>query len=88
MTTYLEAQPVATAFGMQQHDTSQVVRLLRQQVVDAHGMDISTTPAPSGALRTALAPPAWPGFLRARGGRKTGVLRDLGAETAGRARLA
>jgi hypothetical protein len=47
VTTYMEAESLATAFGLQQSDTSEVARLLRQQILDAHGMDIAAAPAPS-----------------------------------------
>jgi hypothetical protein len=88
VTTYLEAQSLATAFGMQQHDTSEVARLLRRQILDAHGMDIATAPAPSAERFLEHYEPLSPrqpavGFSAPVVAGKTGVLRDLGSETAG-----
>ncbi len=88
VTTYLEAESLATAFGLQQTDTSEVARLLRQEIMDAHGMDITTAPAPAAdqwlehyERRTPRQPGL--GFSMPVVAGKTGLLRSLRSETSG-----
>ena len=88
VTTYLEAESLATAFGMQQHDASQVARLLREQIMDAHGMDIAAAPAPAAEQFLELYEPRAPrqpglGFSVPVVAGKTGLLRGLSAQTSG-----
>lgn len=88
VTTYLEAESLATVFGMQQHDTSEVARLLRQQVLEAHGMDITTAPAPAADQWLDHYEPSAPrqpglGFSAPVVAGKTGLLRGLWSETTG-----
>ena len=88
VTTYMEADSLATAFGLQQHDTSEPARLLRQQIKDTHGMDIATAPAPAAEQVLELYEPRAPrqaglGFSAPVLPGKTGLLRGLSAQTAG-----
>jgi hypothetical protein len=88
VTTYLEAKSLATAFGLQQSDASEVARLLRQQVMDAHGMDITTAPAPAADQWLEHYEPLTPrqpglGFSAPVVVGKTGLLRGLWSETTG-----
>jgi hypothetical protein len=88
VTTYLEAESLATAFGLQQSDSSEVAGLLRQQILEAHGMDIATAPVPAAERVLEHYQPHAPrqpglGFSAPVAAGKTGVLRGLGSETAG-----
>jgi hypothetical protein len=88
VTTYMEADSLATAFGIQQHDTSEAARLLRQQIKDTHGMDIATAPAPAAEQVLELYQPRAPrqpglGFSAPVMPGKTGLLRGLSAQTTG-----
>jgi hypothetical protein len=88
VTTYMEAESLATALGLQQSDSSEVARRLRQQIMDAHGMDIATAPAPSAEQVLEHHQPRAPrqpglGFSVPVVAGKTGLLRGLGSETTG-----
>ena len=88
VTTYMEAASLATAFGVQQSDSSEVARSLRQQIMDAHGMDIAAAPVPSAEQVLEYYEPRAPrqpglGFSAPVVAGKTGLLRSLGSATAG-----
>lgn len=88
VTTYMEAASLATAFGVQQTDPSEVGRLLRRQILDAHGMDITTTPAPAAEQWLEHYEPRTPrqpglGFSAPVVAGKTGLLRGLWSEITG-----
>jgi hypothetical protein len=88
VTTYMESESLATAFSVQQSDSSEVARSLRQHITDAHGMDIATAPPPSAEQILEHYQPRTPrqpalGFSAPVVAGKTGLLRSLGSETAG-----
>jgi hypothetical protein len=88
VTTYMEAESLATAFSVQQSDTSEVARMLRQHITDAHGMDIATGPAPAAEQVLEHSQPRAPreaglGFSVPVQAGKTGLLRNLGSQAAG-----
>jgi hypothetical protein len=88
VTTYLEAESLAAAFGLQQSDNSEVARSLRQQIMDAHGMDIAAAPAPAAEQVLDHYQPRAPrqpglGFSAPVVAGKTGLLRSLGSATTG-----
>jgi hypothetical protein len=88
VTTYMEAESLASAFDLQQNDTSEVARLLRQQIMDAHGMDITTAPAPAAEQWLEHYEPHTPrqpglGFSVPVVPGKTGLLRGLWSEITG-----
>lgn len=88
VTTYMEAESIATAFGLQQSDSSEVARRLRQQIMDTHGMDIATAPPPAAEQVLEHYQPRAPrqpglGFSAPVLAGKTGLLRGLRSETAG-----
>jgi hypothetical protein len=88
VTTYIEAESLATAFGLQQTDTSDVARLLRQQIMDAHGIEITTAPAPAAHQWLEHYEPHTPrqpglGFSAPVVAGKTRLLRGLWSEITG-----
>jgi hypothetical protein len=88
VTTYMEAESLATAFEVQQSDTSEVARRLRQQIMDAHGMDVATAPMPAAEQVLEHYQPRTPrqpglGFSAPVVAGKTGLLRGLESQTAG-----
>jgi len=88
VTTYMEAASLATAFGLQQADNSDVARLLRQQILDAHGLDITAAPAPAAEQWLEHYEPHSPrqpglGFSAPVVAGKAGLLRGLWSEITG-----
>jgi hypothetical protein len=88
VTTYMEAASLATAFGLQQADNSDVARLLRQQILDAHGLDITTAPTPASEQWLEHFAPHSPrqpglGFSAPVVAGKAGLLRGLWSEITG-----